>query len=106
MGPQDGPSSRGACVDTCARKAVFKIIAHLNANAAYDAIDGGKVWWEINTKYLTLGIVTLGPVVSSTRLSKDKVVRSENCSIRSSSYGIHGTRFQIEKDSPWNVFST
>merc|ERR1712018_33574 len=54
----------------------------------------------------SLSVVSLGPVVSSTRLSEDEVVRSEDLSERSGSNGVHGTGLQINKDSSGNVLST
>ena len=49
--------------------------------------------------------MSLGPVVSSSRLSKNKVVRSEELSIGSSPHRIHGAGLQIKKDSPWDIFA-
>jgi len=54
----------------------------------------------------SLGVVSLGPVVSSTRLSEDEVIRSEDLSEWSGSDGVHGTGLQINKDSSGNVLST
>ena len=54
----------------------------------------------------SLSVVSLGPVVPSTRLSEDEVVRSEDLSERSGSNGVHGTGLQINKDSSGNVLST
>ena len=50
--------------------------------------------------------MTLGPVVSCSRLSKDKVVWSENLSVRSRSDRVHGSWFQIDQDSTWDVLSS
>jgi hypothetical protein len=54
----------------------------------------------------TLGVMTLGPVVTGTGLTEDEVVWSEELTEWSSSYGVHGTWFEIHKDSSWNVSST
>jgi hypothetical protein len=43
----------------------------------------------------SLGIVTLGPGITGTRLSKDEVVRAEELSVRAGTDGVHGCRFQI-----------
>jgi hypothetical protein len=54
----------------------------------------------------TLSVVTLGPVVTCTGLTKYKVVRSEELTKWSGSDGIHGTWLKIHQDSSWNVSST
>merc|ERR1719339_143211 len=46
----------------------------------------------------TLCVVTLGPVVTRTRLTKDKVVRPEDGSIRSRPHTVHGARLEIDED--------
>merc|ERR1719339_12393 len=46
----------------------------------------------------TLCVVTLGPVVSRTRLTKDKVVRPEDGSIGPRPHTVHGARLQIDED--------
>ena len=50
--------------------------------------------------------MTLGPVVSGSTLSEDKVVRSEELTEWSSSNGIHCSWFKIHKNSSWDVSST
>jgi hypothetical protein len=50
----------------------------------------------------TLSVMTLCPVVTSTRLAKDEVVGAEKLSKRSSADSIHGTRLQIDEDSTGN----
>lgn len=50
----------------------------------------------------TLGVVTLGPVVSGTRLAEDEVVGTEKLTERSSTDGIHGTRLQIDENGTGN----
>ena len=54
----------------------------------------------------SLGVVTLGPVVTGTGLSENKVVWSEELTERSSSNGVHGSWFEIHKDGSWDVSST
>lgn len=49
--------------------------------------------------------VTLGPVVTSTRLAKNKVVGPEEVSERTSSNGVHGSRLEIDKDRSRNVLA-
>ena len=54
----------------------------------------------------SLGVMSLGPVVSCSRLSEHKVVRSEDLAERSGSNRIHGSRFQVHKDSTGDVLSS
>jgi hypothetical protein len=51
----------------------------------------------------TLGVMALGPVVASTRLSEDEVVWAEKLAEWTSTNGIHGSWLQIDKDGTWNV---
>jgi hypothetical protein len=55
-------------------------------------------------KLSTFSVMTLSPVVSSTRLAKDKVVRTEQLTEWASADSIHGTRFQVDKDGTRNIF--
>ena len=50
--------------------------------------------------------MSLGPVVSSSRLSEDKVVRSEDLSKRSGPHRVHCSGLQIDQDSSGHVFAT
>ena len=50
--------------------------------------------------------MSLSPVVSSTALSEDKVVWSENLSEWARSDGVHGTWLQIDQDCTWNIFAS
>ena len=54
----------------------------------------------------TLGVMTLGPVVTGTGLSEDEVVWSEELSEWSSSDGVHGSWLKIHEDGSWDVSST
>jgi len=54
----------------------------------------------------TLGVMTLGPVVTGTGLSEDKVVWSEELTEWAGSDGVHGTWLEIHKDSSWDVSSS
>ena len=54
----------------------------------------------------SLGVVTLGPVVSSTGLSEDEVVWSEELSEWSGSDRVHGAWFEIHEDGSWDVTTT
>jgi hypothetical protein len=51
----------------------------------------------------TLGVMSLGPVVTGTGLSEDEVVWSEELSEWASSDGVHGSWFEIHEDGSWNV---
>ena len=72
-------------------------------------------------KFSSLGVVTLGPVVSykvstnirsrgrvlsltSTALAEDKVIRAEELTERTSTDCVHGARFEIDEDSTGNIF--
>ena len=50
--------------------------------------------------------MTLGPVVSSSRLSKHEVVRSEDGSVGSRSHRVHGARLQVHQHSSGHVLAT
>ena len=54
----------------------------------------------------SLGVVTLGPVVTGTSLTEDEVVWSEELTEWASSDGVHGTWLEIHEDSSWDVSST
>ena len=50
--------------------------------------------------------MTLGPVVASSRLTKNKVIRTEYLSVWSRPDGIHGTGFQINENGPGYIFAS
>ena len=50
--------------------------------------------------------MTLGPVVTSTGLTEDEVVGSEELTEWASTDGVHGTWLKIHKDGSWNVTAT
>ena len=54
-------------------------------------------------EFSSLGVVSLGPVVSGSGLTEDEVVRSEELTERTSSDGVHGSRLEIHEDSSWHV---
>merc|ERR1712086_522006 len=54
----------------------------------------------------TLGVVTLGPVVTGTGLSEDEVVWSEELTEWSGSDGVHGSWLKIHEDTSGDVSST
>ena len=54
----------------------------------------------------SLGVMTLGPVVTGTGLSEDEVVWSEELTEWSGSDGVHGSWLKIHEDGSWDVSST
>jgi hypothetical protein len=50
--------------------------------------------------------MSFGPIVSSSSLTENEVIGSEELTERSSSNGVHGTRFQVHKDGSRDVSST
>mmetsp|Transcript_18383 Transcript_18383/g.45606 ORF Transcript_18383/g.45606 Transcript_18383/m.45606 type:complete len:455 (-) Transcript_18383:69-1433(-) len=57
-------------------------------------------------EFSSLGVVTLGPVISGSTLSEDKVIGAEELSERSTANGVHGTGFQIGKDGTRDISPT
>ena len=54
----------------------------------------------------SLGVMTLGPVVTGTGLSEDKVIGSEELTEWSGSDGIHSSWLEIHEDGSWDVSSS
>jgi len=54
----------------------------------------------------SLGVMTLGPVVTGTSLSENKVIGSEELTEWSGSDGIHGSWLEIHEDGSWDVSSS
>jgi hypothetical protein len=54
----------------------------------------------------TLGVVTLGPVVTSTVLAEHEVVRAEKLAEGTGTDGVHGSGLQVHKDSTGHVATT
>lgn len=57
-------------------------------------------------EFSTFGVVTLGPVVTSTSLTEDEVVWSEKLTEWTGSDGVHCAWFEIHKDGTWDVSTT
>jgi len=57
-------------------------------------------------EFSTFGVMTFGPVVTSTSLSEDKVVGSEELTERSSSDRVHRSWFEIHEDSSGDESTT
>ena len=55
---------------------------------------------------LTFGVVSLGPVVAGSGLTKDEVVGSEDLSKRPRSDRVHGAGFQVHEDGAGHVLAT
>ena len=53
----------------------------------------------------SLGVVSLGPVVSGSGLSEDEVVGAEELSERSGTDGVHGSRLKVHEDGTGDVAS-
>ena len=51
-------------------------------------------------------VMSLGPVVSSSTLSENKVVWSEDLAEWSRADGVHGTWLQIDEDGTWHIFAS
>jgi len=49
--------------------------------------------------------MSLGPVVSSSRLTEHEIVWPEDLSIGSRPNRIHGSGLQVDQYGPWHVFS-
>lgn len=58
---------------------------------------------DLVDKLGTLSVVTLGPVVSSTRLTEDEVVGAEELAKRTGTDGVHGAGLEIDEDSTGNM---
>jgi len=54
----------------------------------------------------TFSVMTFGPVVTSTSLTEDEVVGSEELTERSSTDGVHGSWLEIHEDSTWDISAT
>merc|ERR1712144_116098 len=54
----------------------------------------------------TLGVVSLGPIVSGASLSEDKVVGAEELAEGAGTDGVHGTGLQIHQDGTGDVAAT
>jgi hypothetical protein len=54
----------------------------------------------------SLGVMSLGPVVTGSSLSEDEVVGSEKLTERSGSDRVHGTWLKIHEDGSWDVSSS
>jgi len=57
-------------------------------------------------KFSTFSIMTFSPVVTSSSLTENKVIWSEKLSKWSSSDRVHGSWFEIHKNSSWDKSST
>src|SRR5574337_152913 len=54
-------------------------------------------------KLSAFSVMTFSPVVTSTRLTKNKVIRPEDLSIKARSDTIHSTRLKIHKNSARHI---
>jgi proteasome assembly chaperone (PAC2) family protein len=51
----------------------------------------------------TLGVMTLGPVVTGTRLAEDEVVGTEELTEGTGTDGVHGTGLKVNEDGTRNI---
>lgn len=58
---------------------------------------------DLVNKLSTLSVMSLSPVVTSARLTEDKVVGTEELTEGTSTDSIHGTWLQIDEDSARNI---
>jgi proteasome assembly chaperone (PAC2) family protein len=58
---------------------------------------------DLVDKFGTLSVVTLGPIVSSTGLTENEVVGTEELTEGTSTDGVHGTRLKIDEDGSGNI---
>jgi hypothetical protein len=54
----------------------------------------------------TLCVVTLSPVVTSTRLAENEVIRAEDLTEWARANGVHGSWLKINEDSTWDILAT
>merc|ERR1711966_276991 len=54
----------------------------------------------------TLGVVTLGPVITGTSLAEDEIVGAEELTERTGTDGVHGTGLEIHQDGTGHVATT
>jgi len=99
LGDQEGThTGTGTTTQRVADLETLKAIATFSflSNDIEDGVD----------KFSTFSVVTLGPVVTSTGLTEDEVVWSEELTEWTSSDGVHGTWFKIHQDGSWDISST
>jgi proteasome assembly chaperone (PAC2) family protein len=54
----------------------------------------------------SLSVVTLGPVVTCSRLSEDEVIRAEDLAERAGADRVHGSGLEIHQDGAGNIATT
>jgi hypothetical protein len=54
----------------------------------------------------TFGVVTLGPVVTGTRLAENEVVWAEELTESTGAHGVHGSWLKIDENGTWNEATT
>lgn len=53
----------------------------------------------------TLGVVSLGPVVASARLTEHEVVRTKDLTERTRAHRVHGARLQVDEDGSRHILA-
>merc|ERR1712048_1210839 len=99
LGDEQGAHSRaGAATEGVGDLEALEAVAALSlfSDNVEDGVD------ELST----LGVVTLGPVVTSTSLTEDEVVGSEELTEGTSTDGVHGAGLEVHKDGTGDVTAT
>ena len=76
----------------------------LEAVASFSFFSGNIEDWV--NEFSSFSVMSLGPVVSGSGLSEDKIVRSEKLTEWSCSNRVHCSWLKIHKDSSWDVSSS
>jgi hypothetical protein len=99
LGDQEGAhAGTGSTTEGVADLETLEAIAGLGllADNVEDGVD------ELST----LGVVTLGPVVTGSGLTEDEVVGAEDLAVRAGADGVHGSGLEIHEDSAGDVTAT
>jgi hypothetical protein len=82
-------------------------VAHLEALQTVTALGllAHHVKHRVN-ELSALSVVTLGPVVTGTSLTKDEVIRAEQLTKRTSTNRVHGTGLEVHENCAGNVTTT
>ena len=76
----------------------------LKAITSFSFLSNNIQYWV--NQLSTFSVVTFSPIVTSSCLTKDKVIGSEKLTEGTSSYRVHGSWFEIHQDSSWYITST
>ena len=76
----------------------------LEAIATFSFFSNNIEYWV--NKFSTFSVMTFGPVVTSSSLSENEVIGSEELTEWSSSDGVHCSWFEVHKNSSWDESTT